>query len=296
MAFAKALLAAVPRGEDGLDHLLARLDALYLEARAAAPGVQLTAEAFARFVAARVAGDGEPFKAIARLHLADLYLACACAGGDAAAIQAFRRDLLPRARAAAAKLDRRPEFLQQVEDALIQKVIVSDDGRPPRIGDYAGRGTLASWLCAVAIRAAIDLTSQSAPQSIPLDEGVDHALAKEDPDLHVIRKRYQPAFKRAFERAFALLSAEDRNALRLSVMEKMSVNQLAVMFRVHRSTAARRLARIRQDLLEATRERLSAELRLSERETSSLMRMLRSQLNLSLSRLFAADPASKSRA
>jgi RNA polymerase sigma-70 factor (ECF subfamily) len=266
----------------------AALDTLCARARAGAPNAKISAAALAQFLRERVGPVDDPIAQLSKLHLADLSLAFACAQGDASAISAFRRDLVPRAAGAAAKVNRSPEFLQHVEDVLVQRLLVRAEEGPPRISTYAGRGTLASWVCAVAMRIAMDVSGKPSEPSAPSDASVDLALTREDPDLHFVRKQYQPAFKAAFEAAFAAMSPEDRNALRLSVMEGMSIDQLAALFGIHRSTAARRLARIRMDLLEATKLRLRQELKLSERETNSLLALLRSNLHLSLTRMFGA--------
>jgi RNA polymerase sigma-70 factor (ECF subfamily) len=54
------------------------------------------------------------------------------------------------------------------------------------------------------------------------------------------------------------------------------------MYRVHRSTAARQVARTRDALLAATRRALMARLHIGRREFESIMRLISSQLDVSV--------------
>src|SRR5258708_6905672 len=67
-----------------------QLGAMLAAARSAFPGVQLAAETFLEYLAARVGSEGE-LSALDGLAASDLYLACACAcaRGDAAAMAAL---------------------------------------------------------------------------------------------------------------------------------------------------------------------------------------------------------------
>jgi RNA polymerase sigma-70 factor (ECF subfamily) len=273
--FAAARGAASPELRDTLRALWARV-------RNERGGLGVGPGDFARHVAGLVADPSD----LATLHASDVYFALGCALGDPPAVKAFHDELVPRARAAASKTSSDPEALCAVEDVLVQKLLVSDGVEPPRIRGYAGRGPLASWVCAAAVRAAVDHTR--AEQARAARPQLDLQVAAEDPELKLIRERHGRDFSEAFEGAFAKLEAADRNVLRLSVVEGLSIDRLAVMFGAHRSTMARRLARIRQYLMEETRNILAERLSLAEPELASLMRAVRSHLQLSLTRLFSA--------
>ena len=78
----RAVGEAVSPDED-LEALLA---ARLAEARRALPDVELAAEAFVPFLARWVPADAALPGGIDQLHIADLYLACACLQGDRRAI------------------------------------------------------------------------------------------------------------------------------------------------------------------------------------------------------------------
>jgi RNA polymerase sigma-70 factor (ECF subfamily) len=279
---------AATRGADSAD-LRTRLMGVWERVRKERGDIDVSPETFARHLTSLVGGD-----AVEELYVADLYFALGCALGDPAALRAFNAELVPRARAAASKTSSDPEALRAVEDVLVQKLLVADGGQPPRIRTYAGRGPLASWVCAAAVRAAVDHTRAEKSRA-SLRPQLDDRVAADDPELVLIRERHSRDFTEAFETAFAKLEAADRNVLRLSVVEGLSIDRLATMFGAHRSTLARRLARIRQYLMEETRNILAERLSLAEPELASLMRAVRSHLQLSLTRLFAASRGSDGR-
>src|SRR5262249_39111524 len=75
------------RGASYYHRAVTAVDRAYETARAAWPGVELDLEVFARWIGER--GD------VAKLNARDLYLACACAHGDATALATFDERVLP---------------------------------------------------------------------------------------------------------------------------------------------------------------------------------------------------------
>jgi RNA polymerase sigma-70 factor (ECF subfamily) len=73
--------------------------------------------------------------------------------------------------------------------------------------------------------------------------------------------------------------------LRLSVIDGLGIDQLAAIFHVHRSTAARRLEAARDALVAVTRERMRATLAITDSELESILRMLHSLTDLTLGNL-----------
>jgi RNA polymerase sigma-70 factor (ECF subfamily) len=83
------------------------------------------------------------------------------------------------------------------------------------------------------------------------------------------------------------LPSTDRGILRLHLLERLNIDEIAALHDVHRATAARWLTRIRHHIGEHTREALRARLRLDASELDSLLRAVDSRLDLSLSRILA---------
>ena len=243
--------------------------------RAAWPQLQLRAERFEQFLASR-RQDG------VELHAADLYLACACLERVAGALEAFDRLHLTRLPQLLAKLRPTPAFIDEVGQLLRAKLFVGD---PAKLSEYSGRGPLLSWLRVVAVRTAIDL-KRTRGEDAHLDVNeLDIPVDQQTPELAALRSRYQPLFREAFRSAFATLSSDERNLVKLHYVDQLSMEELAKLNKVNRSTIFRRLHGCMAKLQETVRDHLTAELGISPQEFDSLANAVRSDLELSLSEL-----------
>jgi RNA polymerase sigma-70 factor (ECF subfamily) len=250
-------------------------------ARAVWPELELDEAGFAAHVAA-VAGDTP----IAELHAGDLWLAYGCARGEAGAIAAFDREVLSQTAMLLGRMQPTPELVDEVRQQLRTKLLVAAPGARPRIAEYAGRGPLAAWVRVAAVRTALDLLRAQGVRAGGDVEPDDLARDGGDsPELDYVKERYRPQFKAAFQAALRGLDAEQRNLLRLHVVEGLNSDEIGALFRVHRSTVARRIAAARQQVLAEARKRLRAELGLSAGEFDSLAGVVRSQLDLSVRKI-----------
>lgn len=261
--------------------LSAALDRVVEDGRAAW-GVELAPEILAAYLAERAPDQTEPLAALRAMQTTDLYLACACTRGDAAAIARFEASILPAAEPAIARIDRDPGFVADTLHEVRVRLLVAEDG-PPRIAAYLGRGPLTSWVQVIAMRAAYS-AKRAKRADAPEDADQLAALPFEGDDAELARMRDELAvpFKRAFGEALAALDARERNVLRLYLLEDVSSEAIGRMYRVHRATVARWIARIHEQLLSDTKKRLSRELRLSGKELDSFMRLVNSRLEVSI--------------
>jgi RNA polymerase sigma-70 factor (ECF subfamily) len=262
--------------------LSAAIEEIVDRARARWPSVELPAHTFAAHVADRTPDEIDPLAALPRLHAIDLYLACACARGDAAAIACFEREILPSAAPAIARIDRDPEFIREIVHEVRVHLLVAHDG-VARIEAYLGAGPLTSWVQVVAMRTAYS-QKRKKPSPIPDDTDALAAIPFEgdDAELARLRKELAGPFAAAFKSALAELPARERNVLRLYLIEGVSSEAIGRMYRVHRGTVARWIASIHETLLTDTKKRLTRELGLSGRELDSVMRLLVSKLEVSI--------------
>ena len=72
---------------------------------------------------------------------------------------------------------------------------------------------------------------------------------------------------------------------------ELGIDHIGKVYDVHRATAARWLTRARESLFEMTRSHLRAELGLDDDEFQSLVRLVRSRLDVSVCRILAEDAA-----
>ena len=253
-------------------------------ARAAWPDLELDEAGFAAHV--ERCRDGED---TAALYAGDLWLAYGCAVGDAEAIAAFDREVLSQVGLLLSRVQPTPQLVDDVRQLLREKLLVAPPGARPRIADYAGRGPLVAWLRVAAVRAALDLLRAGGARAAAGAEVEPDDLSSDDerssPELDYLRQRYRPRFKAAFQDALRELDSEQRNVLRLHVVEGLNIDEIGALFKVHRSTVARWIAGARQAVLAGARHRLRDELGLSAGEFDSLAGVVRSQLDLSIGKI-----------
>jgi RNA polymerase sigma-70 factor (ECF subfamily) len=249
-------------------------------------------EAFLRHVAERIPSGTLPENTLSRLRLSDLYLACACALGDPRAIGLFQVHCRPEVASVLARLKTERSVGEDVVQSLYQKLLLGGPDSPPGILRYSGRGPLRRWVRVTCVRAALKQLEKQ-KREVPVETSLLTALAevKPDPELDYLRQMYRGDFAQAFRAALGLLPNRDRALLKLHYFDGMTVDLLGVVYRVHRATAARWLASARATLLQRTRHELSQRLGLDDEEWRSIVRLVRSRLDVTF-RSLMLPPAS----
>jgi RNA polymerase sigma-70 factor (ECF subfamily) len=257
-------------------------------ARAAFPEVKLSEALFAQHLAAHAGHEPSPAEAIARLHAADLYLACACGQGIPSALRAFERDHLSQVPRYLARTDSSAAFADEVCQVLRNRLFVAA-GSPPKILEYGGRGSLGAWLRITAVRTARNLLRPEAnrPSSLSPDALEEALGAAADPEIGHLLRRHGPEITAALREAILGLSPEQRNLLRLYHIDGLSFERMGTLFQVNRATVCRWLAEARRTVLAQTKAHFRAKRGLSESECEGLLSLLRSQLDISLAGILA---------
>ncbi len=266
----------------GLERQLQRLLRLAAEAE---DGQPVEPRQLLAHVARTMPAQHEVLHTLQHLRVEDLALAMACARGDAPAMAALERRHFDVVDAALARLpdaaSRADEIKQQLRDVLF----VGTASRGAKIGQYSGRGDLRNWLRITTTRTALNLLKKHRREVELKDEVLDNlASPDENQELEFLKGRYRAQFKRAFGAALSSLSSRERNILRYHYLDRLSIDQIGSIHGVHRATAARWLARIRDLLLARTREALMEQLRISRDEFDSIMRLIESRLDASIER------------
>jgi RNA polymerase sigma-70 factor (ECF subfamily) len=255
--------------------------------RAAWPDVAIPDGPIAARIAAQVAARLDAGAAPDERHEADLVLALALAASDPAAVKLFEQRFVPQIDAALRRLRLPGGAADEIKQALRADLLVGPDAK---ILDYAGRGELAAWLRVTATRRALTLARRAGREE-SLDELLlDHwpDAATPDPERKHLRATYTAELKTAIREAFAALEVRQRNLLRQHILDELTIDDLARLYRVHRATCARWLADARADLGRGTRKRLVAVLGLPADGVDSLLRFLDSDIELSISRILHA--------
>jgi RNA polymerase sigma-70 factor (ECF subfamily) len=251
---------------------------MYADGQHRWPSIELDFGSFRRHCL-RIAGT-EPTSSIEH-HGVELYLCCACAARNPRATLAFERQASQIARAAVGRVNRDPDFVEETLRKLWDKLLYSAD---PKVAEYSARGPLLAWVRVAAVRTAIDearSTRQAMTRYAELGEWFGAGGA--GPESALTRAHYAEAFQGALERALAGLSAQDRNLLRMHVLDRCSIDQIGRAHSVHRATAARWLERARARILKAVRAEVAVEhASLTDSEFLSIAHIMGPELELSL--------------
>jgi RNA polymerase sigma-70 factor (ECF subfamily) len=110
-------------------------------------------------------------------------------------------------------------------------------------------------------------------------------VASGDAELSIIKRRYREGFESALREALDSLDDRERMLLRMNVVDGLSFDRIAKVYRVTQPTVSRWVARARDRVLTETRRLLRERMLLSESEFESLAGLVVSQLDLTVSHL-----------
>jgi RNA polymerase sigma-70 factor (ECF subfamily) len=293
VALVDQFLASAAAARDALAQvpgLAARLDELIAAGRAAWPDVTLADGDFVAHLGERLSASPDAPAALAGLHGADLFLACACARGDARALQAFEEGFLAPLTAYLKRRETPRTPAGDVKQALRADLLVANGQRPPRIASYGGQGPLAAWLQIVAARTAAQMLRgrQDAPPVDP-DRALLVQSAAPDPELAYLKRRYRAEVEEAFRSTLAALAPRDRTILRLHFIEGLNAESISTAYQVSKRTAERWLASAREQILDGTRRLLAQRLQIEPSQLDTLMGLVHSEIEVNLS-VILKDP------
>jgi RNA polymerase sigma-70 factor, ECF subfamily len=262
-----------------------RVWGLVADGRAAWPEVVLDPVRVVRFAAARLEVEAEATDALAALRAPDLYVACGCADGDKAALAAFDRHYMREVDIALARMRITGARLADVKQLVRQRLFVGD-GVPGKIVEYGGRGDLRRWVRSVAVRTCLNDLRKGKNEVLTSDDQLiaQHAIPGDDPELAYMKRTYSREFQAAFAEALAAQGAREQTLLRYHHVDGLNIDEIGAIYRVHRVTAFRWLEKAKERLVDATLVLLRQRLNVSSQELDSVLRLIRSQVHLSLVR------------
>jgi len=251
----------------------------YADARKAWPSVHVDLAEFRAFVVQRwteLTDESE-------VAFSDLYLTCGCSLARSAAFVAFEQAYRAEIDAVVKRLG---PLAPPVDDArqLIHERILT--GPKPKILEFRGRGSLKSWVRVVALRALLN-HRQRIDERVPVDDDSDIERllpASDDPELELMRRHYAEEVRATLRECIAQLDARERTLLRLAFIEGATVDAIGALYAVHRATAARWVQSAHRVLTTRVHRRLRERLRIDSDELESVLRLLSSAFDTSLSR------------
>ena len=249
--------------------------------RSAWPTLLADAGSFRRYLDELGFGCG-----ISAARAEDLYLAHACIEKTPGALEAFESVHRQTIESAARTVDAPPPFVDEVKQRLREVLFVPREGLPPRISQYSGHGPLAGWVATTTRRIAFRLARTSAARKFVGEEALACEFCKGgDPDLMFLKAQYKVAFNEAIVKALRRLPRRERLILRLNLVQGVSMDRIAKMHNVSQPTVSRWLQRARVQILKTIRDVVRDELSIHDREFDSMLYLVRSQIDVSFSRL-----------
>ncbi len=259
------------------------------EAVAAYPGLEKELEDFVPVLAEKAAGPS-----LAKVRAPDLLLAFACGRGNPVALRAFDTSCLSIADQLTPQFRKLRASSDEVKQILREKLLLPGASGRAKILDYRGEGQLTSWVRVTATRLLIQLTESHQKES-PLEDELMRALVdpNDDAELTHLKTTYRQELKEAFATAVLGLSFRQRNLLRYSLCDQLSLEAIGGIYAVNKSTISRWLEAARTLLFDEARKAFQERLRVSDSEYDSIVRMVMSHVDLSLARHLAPEEGEK---
>ena len=266
------------------------LHRLWDQGRAAWPPIQLLPATFAGALGDRACGQADPEATMSALHIDDLFLALACVAGCQVALQCFEDTFLSRLGGELKRKGGLGAFADEAQQMLRVRLLVSQDGTPPRLAGYRGTGPLSAWLRLTLTRLALNL-HQAAARDTSLDEDLfSEGVSTADPEMAYLRQHYRGVVSQAMRESFQALPSEERAILRMHFLDGLSAAEVGSLFLVSGRTIQRRIADMRKQIMQSVRRRVGHEVGLNPSQLETLMRLVQSDWNLSVQRILGADP------
>lgn len=240
----------------------------------------ITQDRFQQIVAAVVlryakdASAAEQVDLVATLHVADLTLARACAGGNEAAWEAFLTRFREPLYEAAYRIARDEATGRELADELyadLYGISARDGKRQSKLDYYMGRGSFEGWLRTVLSREYVN-RYRSRSREVSLDQQLEAGVpfaAEPASDDHGPDDRIGAALGECL----AEVTAEERFLLASWYLDQRTLADIGRQLQVHESTISRRLDRLTGTLRKRVRKRLLAA-GLNSRECDELMEEL----------------------
>lgn len=264
------------------------LRSAWTEARDRWPTIELSPAHYGAALGERLRDD-VPLGALRR---DDVYLVAALLQGNPQAVEIFERAFGAEIDRGLRRLD--PQRVDDLRQAVRQRLLVGDTERPPKLQSYGGRGELLRWLRVTVVRMRADVARRRRREpdtsSDALGSRISRAMSPStDPEYRYLKDHYGAQLRTAFEGAVQQLDPKQRNLLRQNLLGGLSATQMAGLYNVDRSTTKRWLAQAREQLWAHTRRGVMQQLRVSRDEFESIVRLVQSELDLSIPRLLGSE-------
>lgn len=252
------------------------------------PACMAPTAAFVSYLVDRLPGPDRLARALLHWHTDELFLSWACLERDRAAASVFEVAYMPAVFAAIRRLQLQPSEVEEHAQRVRVLLLVGQGSGGPQLAGYRGLGRLRSWLAVVTRRTVVaSLRRQADEPELELERFVHRLVRDEDdPALAAAKRRYRDLFRQCFQRALDELSAKQQMLLRFRYGDALSLPDIGRIFAVSHVSVHRWLEDTRMTLLFRTRDLFVGNLGVRAGEYSSLLRLIQSHMDFTLSSLF----------
>jgi RNA polymerase sigma-70 factor (ECF subfamily) len=167
-------------------------------------------------------------------------------------------------------------------------MLVAEPSEDARLLTAARHGDLTGIVRIAAVRSALNLRRKDHRLKLGDEHLMVELCPEDDPEICALKDEHRVAFKSALEQALTELEPRERNILRMHLLHGLPIDAIGTTYQVHRATAARWLAAIREKLDNDTRRIIRERDRLTDPEIDSLVRLVQSRIEVSFGRILDA--------
>jgi len=228
------------------------------------------------------------------LKWSDLFLTTACAAGDSAAWEVFRRQYRSVIRSAALKTSTNASEAAELSDTLLTDLFLPHESGhgESKIAQYHGLGSLEGWIKVVVHRMAIDQIRLHR-RDVPIEElegelpsNSAHSKADEsirERDTHRARDMVSQCLTAAFEQ----LTAQERLVLNLYYLNGVNLKGIGRFLKAHESTASRLIERLKTQLQKSVNKQLQDKFKVRKTEVPHLIELAQGHLEIDLKKILS---------
>lgn len=269
-----------------------RLATMLQHCQATWPELTVSPTQFVAHLAQHVRSDSEP--GTFSPYVSDQYLALGAVICGNAGVQLLNMHALNMQARLLRKRRLSEEDIHELLHTLRVRLVVGTESSPPRLLRYSGSAPLASWLRAVTLNLLHNTRSRRNAQNLSIDDDSQllhqllpsHLSTSGTSEQSPIDRRFGKFVVRdAMRTALHRLKPAQRLLLKLYYVDGLRMEQIAILQRSNKSTISRHIAAARAQILDSLRLELKQNLRMSTSEADSLVELVISSIEISLSKI-----------
>lgn len=220
--------------------------------------------------------------------VSELFLISACCAGNAKALAYFRsRYLDPISGLRRMKLS--SDELEDAKQRAMVKLLVPDAESRIKLQRYGGLGNIGMLVRVVVAREALNALRANKQLAHTTEANVADAQKYVGPLEALRRAEQESLLKTALGASLKALTPRDQNLIRMHLKDGVTLETLAKIHGVHKTTVVRWLLKARAALFTELQKSLRETTGMGASEVRNFALSINSRMNLSLSRLFGSE-------